>query len=157
MERTSLCAPGISDPHHPSVPSEANRHSPSAEIWVPRQWGDYWHIENLSLPVQNLLQAFATRANWLPHSGICLQTREAILVPHLLDHSVQSDLQLRSITQALLLSIPPTSKGPISTNLKVDCKYEFLCPLGTSKMSKLILHGMFCAWFYSTAAEQCIS
>lgn len=122
-ERTSLCVSGLSDPHYLSVPSAANRHSSSAETWMVGQQGDYWYIENLSLSVQSHLQAFARKANWLPHSGSCVQTREAVLIPHLLDQCVQSDLQLRSITQALLLSIPPTSKSPIGTNLKVDCKY----------------------------------
>lgn len=71
-----------SEPHYPSVPSEANRHPPSAQVWVLTDLsGDYWYTENPPLPVQSLLQAFATKANWPPHSGICLQTGSSFLGP----------------------------------------------------------------------------
>lgn len=69
-----------------------------------------------------------------------------LLVSHLPDHCVQSPLQPRSTTQALLLSICfCLFQKPLWELIwKWAVNINFLCTLGTSEMSKLILHVMLC-------------
>lgn len=84
-----------------------------------------------------------------PTLGFAYSQERQLLVSHLLHQCVQSALQHRSTTQALLLSTCFCFlQKPLWTVIwKWTVNINFLCTLGTSEMSTWILHVMLCPCF----------